>query len=321
METQKRLGGNTLLFLASLVWGFAFVAQSVAGRTMSAFSIGAVRFLFGGVFLTAVLAVYEKIRGGERLLLSRRNRCFVDLTRAELAGGACLGITLATATTLQQVGINLTSSGKASFLTALYVVFVPLLGILRRKIAPLHVWVSIGVAVVGAYLLASCTSMGGFGWGDALLLTSAFCFAVQIVLIDLFTRRADGVRLAIVEFYVAGTVSLICSLFGPLPTWGDLAPALPSLAYLAILSGGFAYTAQIVGQKLSGMPTVASLIMSLESVFGAVGGALLLDEAMSDRQIWGCAVILFAVVLSQLPLDVWWRRVMRQKKKKEEREV
>lgn len=313
MEYKKKLSGNLLLLATAMIWGFAFTAQKVAGDLLATFVINCIRFFIGGLFLIPALYLLDRVRKNGRILFSRSNPHFIDLTKTELLSGIVCGVVLLAATSFQQYGLVLASSGKASFMTALYMVFVPFFGLLRKKIASPNVWASVAIAVGGAYLLTS-GGTGGFSLSsdDLLLILSAMTFALHITVIDIFAGKVDGVRMSMVQFLTAGVLSLPLMFFGPLPSGAVLLQALPSLLFLGIGSSGIAYTSQVVGQQLSGTPTIASLIMSLESVFGAVGGALILHETMNGYQIAGCAVILFAVIFSQLPLDVWWKRVSRR---------
>ena len=313
MKTKK-LGGNLLLLLTALIWGFAFTAQKVAGDHIPAVALNAMRFLLGSLVLIPAILIFDRARHSGRVLFSPKNRFFIDLTKRELVGGVVCGVALLLATVIQQFGLVGASPGKASFLTALYMAFVPFYGLIRKKIASWNVWLSVVIALVGAYLLTTGTGGGSNLTGyDFLLLASAACFGLHITLIDIFSPGTDPVRLSAVQFFVAGVIAVPGAfIHGVSFTGADLLTALPHLLYLGILSCGVAYTCQVVGQQMSGTPTIASLIMSLESVFGLVGGVIFLGETMTAYQIVGCAVILAAIVFSQLPLGVWWARVRRK---------
>ena len=310
----KILGGNLLLLLTALIWGFAFTAQKVAGDHIPAVALNAIRFLLGTLVLIPAILVFDRVKKSGRMLFSPKNRFFIGLTKRELIGGAVCGVVLLLATVLQQFGLVGASPGKASFLTALYMAFVPFYGLIRKKIASWNVWLSVVIALVGAYLLTTGTGGGSALTGyDFLLLGSAACFGLHITLIDIFSPGTDPVRLSAVQFFVAGVIAVPGAfIHGVSFTGTDLLTALPHLLYLGGLSCGVAYTCQVIGQQMSGTPTIASLIMSLESVFGLVGGVIFLDETMTAYQVVGCAVILAAIVLSQIPLGVWWARVRRK---------
>lgn len=312
MKTKKAVG-NLLLFMTAMIWGLAFTSQKVAGEILRPFALNSIRFILGALVLVPALFLLDKMRGTGRIFLSPRNPRFIDLTRRELLGGIACGAALLAATICQQYGLMVASPGKASFLTALYMVFVPFYGLARRKIAAPNVWASVAIALGGAYLLTGDSS-GGFSASDLVLFASAALFGLHITLIDIFSPGTDGVRLSFVQFAAAGILAIPGALIQSAATgeqlaWASLLEALPQLLYLGVCSSGIAYTSQVVGQQLSGTPTVASLIMSLESVFGLLGGVVFLGDRPDARQIAGCAVIMFAVVFSQLPLNVWLARV------------
>ena len=316
MQTKKTLG-NLLLLMTAVIWGLAFTAQKIAGDHIPPFALNGIRFLLGALVLVPALFLLDRTRKNGRVFLSPKNPHFIDLTKRELLGGIACGAALLAATIFQQFGLLKASPGKASFLTALYMVFVPLWGLARRKIARPTVWASVVIALGGAYLLTGGDSGGAFSSGDLLLFASAALFGLHITLIDIFSSGTDGVRLSFVQFAAAGILAIPGALIhGAVShasfTWADLAAVIPHLLYLGIGSCGIGYTSQVVGQQLSGTPTVASLIMSLESVFGLLGGVFILGDQPTSRQIAGCAVILFAVVFSQLPLGVWLARVRRR---------
>ncbi len=312
---KKSLFSNLLLLLAAVVWGLAFTSQKMAAEHIPPFSVNSARFLVGGLFLIPVIFLFDRLSANGRCLLRFRRKNPIDITRRELIAGVICGCILFLAAGLQQVSLtsDYVGPGKASFLTALYVCFVPVIGLFFRKVAPLNVWLSVAIAVCGAYLLTS-GGIGGFNLTgyDVLLLCSAFCFAVHIVAIDHLVPHTDAIRVSMIQFLVAGLLGIIPALLAdphiaPIPTGADILAALPSIIFLGVVSGGVGYTAQMLGQKMSGTPTISSLIMSLESIVGLLGGVILLDERMTGYQFGGCAAILFAVVFSQLPLREWYR--------------
>jgi drug/metabolite transporter (DMT)-like permease len=282
--------------LAALIWGTAFVAQSVGSEHLRPFAFNALRSLIAAAALAAASLVFRALRRRAGTDIPRGPRYIRDLA---VGGGLC-GLALTLATNLQQAGIETTTAGKAGFLTALYIVIVPLLGIFLHRPAPWTVWVSVAVAVCGLYFLCMQEDFS-LAPGDALLLGCSLCFSVQILLVDRYVQRVDGVELSCVQFLVTGLLSLAGMLAGEgLPAPADIRAALWPLLYVGIFSSGVAYTLQILAQK-DANPTVLSLLLSLESVFAALSGALLLHDRMLPREILGCVLMFSAVVLAQLP--------------------
>lgn len=282
-----------------MLWGFAFSAQKEAG-TLSAFSIGAVRNIFATLFLLAVIPLLDKFTKNGRKLISREKP--LDFNRQELIGGVICGTILTVASAFQQFGVGEgTDAGKAAFITALYVVIVPLFYLCFGKRSPLNVWISVGIAVVGFYLLCIKEDFS-IVLSDMLVLLCAVIFALHIIAIDKFSPGCDGVRLSCVQFFVAFVFNTVLTLIFDTPiSFGEIWSALPSLVYLGICSSGIAYTLQIVGQGMDGTnPAVASIILSLESVFGVIGAALVHGEVMLPREYIGCIIVFAAVILSQI---------------------
>lgn len=295
---MKKYVSALLMLVAAAIWGFAFSAQKVAAA-LPPFTIGAVRSLFAGIFLIGVIVVFDRFSDEGRRLFSKKNTHFIDLNRTELIGGILCGLILAGASALQQSGIGSgTDAGKAAFITALYVLFVPIFSLIMKKKSPLNVWISVAVAVVGFWLL--CIK-GDFSIApsDLLVLICASVFALHIIVIDRYSQ-CDGVRMSCVQFFVAALVNLIVALFAERPiSLSAVGENILPLLYLGICSSGIAYTLQIVGQKHA-HPAAAAVILSLESVFGVIGSAVLLGERMSAREYIGCVIVFLAVVLSQI---------------------
>lgn len=292
---MKKYIPTILCLIAAMIWGFAFTAQKAAA-TLSAFTVGASRNLFATVFLLSIIPLFDKMNkklGNER----KYKQLF---TKTELIGGTVCGIILTAASAFQQTGIgDGTDAGKAAFITALYVVLVPMISLLFGKKTPINVWLSVGIAAVGFYLL--CIK-GDFTVepSDALVLICALIFAGHIIAIDRFSPRCDGVRMSCVQFFVSFVLNLIMALILEMPiSFGAIGSALPSLLFLGIGSSGIAYTLQILAQK-DGDPTVVSVVMSLESVFGVLGGVIFLGESMSPKEYIGCVIVFAAVILSQI---------------------
>ena len=292
---MKKRTAYILFLIATVIWGFAFVAQKNAS-VIPAFAVGAFRSLFATIFLICLIPLTDRLqKNGRSLLRSGRP----DFTRSEIRGGVILGIIITAASGFQQYGIERTEAGKAAFITALYVVFVPIISTVFGKKPGIPALISIPIAVVGFYLM--CIKSGeSFALADLLVLICALIFAMHIISVDRLSVDCDGVRMSCIQFATALVLNSAISLiigesYGP----SELGAALPSLLFLGILSSGVAYTLQIVGQKEID-PTVSSMILSLESVFGVIGAALVLDERMSDREYIGCGVVFLAVFLAQI---------------------
>jgi len=294
MRNRHFFKANVLPVLAAAIWGTAFVAQSVCAGHLPPFTINAIRSL---IACAVLLPASHALEAAKR----RRGIAVPPSPRRELLlGGVPAGLFLAVATNLQQAALVDTAAGKAGFITALYVVLVPVLGaLLLRRRASWRVWLAIAVAVAGLWLLCMHGSLS-LRFSDLLLMLCALCFAGQILCIDRFARGVDGIRFSGVEFLTAGVVSALLALAFESPTPAGLRACLWPLLYIALFSSCVAYTLQVIAQK-EGDPTVVSLLMSLESVFAVLGGAVILGDRLSGREYLGCALMLAAVVLAQLP--------------------
>ena len=284
------------MLIAAAIWGFAFVAQKQA-EAVPAFTLVFARSLLGTVFLFFLIILLDRVLRTGRRLVSKKG---LDFTKTEIIGGTCCGIILSMASVLQQAGMNNgTDAGKSAFITALYVVLVPVFGLVLKKRAPINAWFSVGIAVVGFYLL--CITDGfSLEFSDALVLLCAVVFAVHILVIDRFSPKCDGVRMSCIQFAVVTVVTLIFSLILESPMKLDaIGASIWPIVMLGIGSSGIAYTLQIIAQSRIS-PAVAAIIMSLESVFGLLSGVIVLGETMNTRQYIGCAIVFVAVLLSQL---------------------
>lgn len=282
-----------LLLLTAMIWGGAFVAQSVGLDYVGPFTINAVRFLIGGLVLIPCIAVMERVQDS---LGERRDR---GSLRELLLGGLCCGLALCVASNLQQIGIAYTTVGKAGFLTALYVVIVPFLGLLVGKRLPPVIWVCVALALGGLYLLCM-TEAEGLGKGDVLVLLCALAFSIHILVMDHFSSRVDPVRLSCAQFLVSGLVASAPMLALERPAVTAVLAAWQPILYAGVLSCGVAYTLQAVAQRECD-PTVCSLVLCLESVFSVLFGWMLLGQALSLREWLGCGLMFGAIVLAQLP--------------------
>ncbi len=306
---------SALLLLTAAIWGVAFVAQSVGMEYIGPFTFNAARNFIGALVLLPYIAVqsrYAGRRGGAVMQPGAEQRPETAgqpgqeagtvwwKNRTLLAGGISCGVLLFVAGNLQQIGIQYTTVGKAGFITAMYIVLVPVLGIFMKQMAGLRVWIAVAIAVAGLYLL--CMTGQGFSVqkGDLYVLACALAFSFHILTIDYFTVRVDGVWMACIQFFVCALLSGVCMLAFEKPQPGQLLLAWMPLLYAGALSCGVAYTLQIVGQR--GMdPTVASLILSLESVISVIAGWLILGQELTVRERLGCVLMFAAIVLVQLP--------------------
>ena len=295
---SKQLRGSLILLIASVIWGFAFVAQSEGMKDVGPFTFQAARMLLASVVLfpaAAVVHVVRKKRSGtvpHAFLPPRLILC-----------ASVSGVLLFIASGVQQVGLQYTTVGHAGFLTALYLLIVPLLlGLFFRKKVSLRIWICVFIVLLGLWFLCMTNEGFSMGLGDVLMLVSALFFSFQIMSLDLLAKDFDGVQYSAVQIFVSGVLSLIVTLIFEEPTIEGLCAAAFPIAYAGIMSCGIAYTFQVLGQKNT-PPAVASIIMSLESVFAVLGGALILSQVPSAFEFVGCALMLSATVISQLGGD------------------
>lgn len=292
------------LILADIIWGAAFVAQRTGGDLVGAYTFNCVRSFIGALVLIPVILIMDKLGFGEKKPVSVGEK-----KTLWLAGLVC-GLALCAASNLQQLGITLGASvGKAGFLTACYIIMVPIGGLFLKKKCGWNIWMGVALTLFGLYLLCMETSFG-LSLPDILLLLGALAFAVQILAIDHFAPMVDTVRLSCIEFLVCGAVSFIPTFFVDMQhslqgiiSWGTAFTSWDAwvpILYAGVCSCGIAYTLQIAGQR-NFNPTVASLIMSLESVFSVLAGWIFLHEHLSIRELLGCGMIFGAILIAQMP--------------------
>ncbi len=298
---HNNLKGTLILGVATIIWGLAFVAQSGAAKLIPSFAFNAMRSFIAAAFLIVL-----------RLFLNRKDKIpFIPKDRKErktffLAAASC-GVLIAVSVNFQQFGLALYPDGVAKearggFLTALYVILVPLFSVfLGRKIRPV-VWLGVLIAVAGVYLLCLSGGFGGIYLGDILMLCCAVSFALQILSVDRFVDRIDSIRLCCVQFIVCGILSLALSLVFEKVLLSNVMDALPQILYLGIMSSGIAYTLQIVGQKYA-EATIATITMSFESVVAALGGWFISGNTLHGRELIGCVLVFSAIIISQLPYE------------------
>lgn len=290
---------NTLLlFLTAFIWGVAFVAQSVGGEQVGCFTFNGVRSLIGAVVLLPVIAFLDgqkKRELGEKEFQAQKG----DF-KILLLGGVCCGVMLCIASNFQQYGISFTTVGKAGFITALYIIIVPVLGLFMKKKVGAKIWIGVALATAGLYLLCMTSESFSVSKGDLLVLVCAGFFSLHILIIDHFSPKCDGVRLSCIQFFVCGVISMAAAFLFETPNLTTILSGWLPILYAGVMSCGVAYTLQIIGQKNMD-PTVASLILSLESVFSVLAGWGLLNQKLSARELFGCVLMFAAILLAQLP--------------------
>ena len=297
---KNNLKGTIILVIAAIIWGMAFVAQSSAADTIPTFAISFLRSYIAAAFLLIVSLIKDKKQKNTLFPTEKSERKKLFL------GGLICGTALCIAANLQQFGIaiypkGVASEARAGFLTALYVILVPVASIFFKKKLTVTTWLAVLVAFVGIYILCLSDGLGNIYWGDVLLFTCGIAFTVHIITVDSFGKGLDGIKLSMLQFFVCGTISLIFMLVFELNIISlktVIDTAIPIL-YLGIMSSGVAYTLQIIGQKYA-ESAVASIAMSLESVFAALGGWLIAGNLLATHEILGCAIMFVAIILAQL---------------------
>lgn len=294
---KGNLRSSALLLLTACIWGVAFVAQSVGMEYVGPFTFNFVRSILGGLVLIPCIFFLKREKKAEAEKVSEEEKKAQRKTL--LVGGICCGVALCLASNFQQIGIQYTTVGKAGFITACYIVIVPVIGLFMKKKCSPMIWLSVLLAVVGLYLLC-INEQFSIGYGDILVFVCAILFSVHILIVDYFSPKVDGVKMSCIQFLVCGLLSGIAMLFAEQSQLSAVLLAWKPIAYAGIMSCGVGYTLQIVGQK--GMnPTIASLILSLESCISVLAGWLLLGQTLSMREGLGCVVMFAAIILAQLP--------------------
>lgn len=306
---SKQLRATFLLIIAALIWGSTFVFQSQGAELVGPFTFNALRSILSGAILLPVAIIANKL-DKKNVSGSRAKRLLVGSgdIKPLLIGGLLCGIILFCSMSLQQTGMGETTAGKAGFITALYIIFVPLIGVFTRKKVPFPVWISVMIALGGFYLLCIKPSEGfALGRGDFFVLLCAVSFSIHIVTIDRFSPKVNGVMLSCIQFWITGAISSVCMAIFEKPSAEAVMSAAFQIVYAGVMSGAVAYTLQIIAQK-DCPPTVASLSMSLESVFSALSSWIILGERMSAKELVGCALIFTAIILAQLPSKLFRRQ-------------
>lgn len=293
---NKKVLSNFALFLTALIWGVSFVAQKAGMDYVGAFSFNFARSILGGLSLIPLIFLVKMTTPDNRpkKLKHLQHWCLFK-------AGAFCGLALFTAMSLQQYSMISASAGKAGFISALYIIFVPLISMFFGAKLENKIKVSVGLALVGLYLLCFKGGLTGFDMYDGLLLIGAFFYGVHILVVNHFSRHVNPVKMSCVQFFVVGLLSLPFMLMFENSVAANFVAAKTPILYAGILTCGVAYTLQIFGQKFT-PPTIASIILCMESVFAVVGGSLILHETMTPREVWGCIFMIIAVVLSQIQM-------------------
>lgn len=286
---MSKIKSNLLLALAAFIWGIAFVAQSVSMDHIGPWTFTCIRNFIAAATLYTLMPVLNKFTRNEEKEVDKKQMWI---------GGICCGIALAVASMFQQTGIIYTTVGKAGFLTALYTVIVPVLSLFLGKKSKWNVYVSVGISIVGMYFLCMNEDFS-IAYGDVLVLICALMFAFHIMIVDHFVKEIDGIKLSCIQFLTAGLFCLIPMFILEKPDLTSILEAAVPILYAGVLSSGAGYTLQIVGQK-GADPSIAGMILSLESVFAALAGTILLHEVLSLRELFGCILVFGAIIFSQI---------------------
>lgn len=304
---MKKVKGIVFLILAALVWGVAFVAQKASVGKIGTFTMSTTRFFLGGVSLTLISIVFDLIKKKKVGLPKREKEDKNRYVKNLFIGGAIAGCVLCLASNLQQYGLEFTTAGKSGFITALYIFFVPLFGLFFRKKPEIVVFLAAIIALVGFYFLCLGNGFGNINKGDLLTLAAGACFAVHILVVGKFSPSVDGIKFTAVQCYVCSFISMILMFAFEKPVWSDIVSAWLPIVYAGVASSGLGYMFQVIGQK-DVNPSLASLIMSCESVVSVLAAVIILHNDLSTNEIIGCCIIFFAIIFAQLPLKKWFEK-------------
>ncbi len=292
--------GPLMLLLTALLWGIAFVAQSVGTEQAGPLTFNGVRTIIGAVCVLPV-ALFFRRKNEKKLTVPKTEEEKKEDNRILLKAGVLCGLVLFCATNLQNLAFEYTDAGKIAFITSLYMLFVPVFGLvfLRKKVRAI-LWPCCAVGLLGMFLLCMGEAAHGINKGDVLTLACSVVFAVHILVVDRYVDRVDPVMMSCIQFFVAGTLTVICAFIFEEPSIAGIRACIGAILYAGICSSAIAYTLQIVGQKYT-EATVATILLSMESVFGAISSAIILHETMTVREVIGCALMFVAIIVSQLP--------------------
>lgn len=312
-KRSDQLKGSAILLFASIIWGSAFVFQQMGMEHLGPFSFNGLRYFIGAAALLPVILIKDALYKKKNGTAPQRDK------KQQFIAGLVCGAALFIPSALQQIGLQWTAPGKSGFITAMYIVTVPLLGLFLGKKAKLNAWIAVAIAVVGMYFLC-VTEKFTIESGDTITLVSVVFWAVQILAIDHYAPKVDCIRLACMEFFVCGILSLVPMLIFEKPSFSGIIGAAVPLLYVGLMSCGIAYTLQPIGQKLT-PPAIASIFMSLESVFSVLAGFVILGDTLSQRESIGCVLMFAAVLAAQLDFSAIFKKSeMNIHKNKEESE-
>ncbi len=299
--SRKQLQSNVILLLIAFIWGLAFVAQSVAMDYIRPFTFNGIRFVIGGLVLLPVIAVMKVFNIGRRECYPPKDRDRIKelFNSMEVKGGILCGIVLFVTSNIQQFGIMYSSPGKAGFITALYILIVPIIGMFLGKKVRVRIWGCVGIALIGIFLLC-VTEQLTIEKGDILLILCAIGCSVHILVVDYFSPEANGIIMSCIQFFVCGVLSLIGMGIFEQPSLSDVMRAWQPILYAGVLSTAVAYTLQIICQKNTS-PIIASLLMSMESVFAYLGSVVILGQNLTTREAIGSVLVFSAIMIAQLP--------------------
>lgn len=303
---MKQLRGNLMLIITAFIWGSAFVAQDIAAESVAPFTFNALRSYVGGLFLIPIIFLFKLIdkkthspapEGSKSTKNSKSSR------KNLITGGILCGFALAVASAFQQFGITAgASSGKAGFITAMYILLVPVLGLFLGKKVNIKTWFSVALGVVGLYLLCMTSNSFNLATRDIYLILCAVFFSCHILVIDKFSPKVNCIIMSCIQFFTCAFINTILMFIFEKPDLKGISVAILPILYVGIMSSGIAYTLQIIAQKDTN-PVVASLLMSLESVFALICGWIILNDQMTQREIGGCILVFIGIILSQIPLE------------------
>lgn len=297
---KDNIKGSIILLITAIVWGFAFVAQDQVAHIVDPFTLNCLRCLIGALCLLPVVLIKAK---KEKKPFFEANK--EDRKRLIIVSVLC-GIFLCVGVNLQQFGIAMyphdaATSGRSGFITALYVVLVPIFSLFFKKKLGLNTIISVVLATLGLYLLCFSKGIEHVYLGDIIVLLSALGFSLQILLVDKYVGSVSGIKLSMLQFLTCGVLSGILMLIFETPDFSNIINGIWPILYLGVVSSGIGYTLQIIGQKYSKNPTLSSIILSLESVFAVIGGAIILNEYLKVNELIGCLIMFIAIIIAQLP--------------------
>lgn len=290
---KVNIKNSLILLITAAIWGVAFVAQSAGMDYVGGFTFNCIRSLIGGIVLIPCVFIIRKVKGTDTVKETACDR------KTLIMGGVSCGVLLCVASNFQQFGIKYTTVGKAGFITALYIVLVPILGLFLKKKVGRLVWMGVALAVAGLYFLC-INEQFSIEFGDLLVLCCAMVFALHILVIDYFSPKVDCVAMSCIQFFTCGILSAVPMIIFEEINISDIIECAVPILYAGVMSCGVAYTLQIIGQKNMN-PTVASMILSMESVISVLAGWLLLGQKLAERELFGCALMFVAIIMSQLP--------------------